>query len=113
VFIGEPLRAFQLDHQDVFNQNIREVLSHMVALVGHCKRCLGDGADATEAKFHEKGTLIYFLQESGAKGIGDLEDSGKYALSQRIVISAFICVHQRPIYLCRTNRTLRGIIISR
>ena len=85
----------------------------MVALVGHCKRCLSDGADATEAKFHEKGTLIHFLQESGAKSIGDFKDGGKYALSQRIVISAFICVHQRLIKLCRTNRTLRGIIISR
>ena len=42
-----------------------------------------------------------FFQESGAKSIGDLKDSGKHALSQRIVISAFICVHKRPILLCR------------
>ena len=113
MFIGESLGAFQFDHQHVFDQDVRDVLSHMVALVGHGKRRLSNSTDATEAKFHEKRTLINFLQESGAKGIGELKDSGKYALSQRIVISAFICVHQRPIYLCRTDRTLRGIIIGR
>src|ERR1035438_6238959 len=67
----------------------------MVALVGHGKRRLSNSRDATEAKFPEKGTLIHFLQESGAQDIGDLKNSVKYALSQGIGVSRFISVHQR------------------
>jgi hypothetical protein len=80
VFGGEPFHTFQLDHQYVFDENIGKVFSNRVAFVCHCKRSLGSGPDATEAEFSKQGTLVDFLEESGAESVGDLKDSAKHTL---------------------------------
>ncbi len=35
VLVGQALQAFQLDHQDVFDEDIGKVFSDVVALVGY------------------------------------------------------------------------------
>ena len=37
VLVGEALHTFQLDHQHVFHEEIREEFSDVVALVGYWK----------------------------------------------------------------------------
>src|ERR1017187_3468708 len=75
--------------------------------------------DATKAEFSEQGALVDFLEETRAKGIGNLKDRAEHALGQRIVV--FICVHlrssaamdlilTRPRLVCNTsNSTYRSI----
>jgi hypothetical protein len=49
-----------------------------------------------QAEFSKQGPLVDFLEESGAKRVGDFKDGTKHAFGQRIE-SAFIGVHRRPI----------------
>jgi hypothetical protein len=51
-------------------------------LLGYYQWGLGDGPDAAKAEFSEQGTLVDFLEEPGAKGVGDLKDRAEYALGQ-------------------------------
>ena len=51
VLAGEPIHTFPLDHQPVFDEEIRKVLSGRVALVGDCKRGFGDSPDAAKTEF--------------------------------------------------------------
>ena len=37
VFVGEALHTLQLDHQDVFDDDISKVFSGIMALAGYCK----------------------------------------------------------------------------
>src|ERR1700674_1344331 len=72
---------------------------------------MGNRPDATKAEFSEQSPLVDFLEESGAECVGDLKDGAKHALGQRIEASAFIGVHQRPIFMCRARPVpLRAII---
>jgi hypothetical protein len=41
VLAGQPFHTFQLDRQHVFDEQIGQVLSDRVTLVGDCKRSLG------------------------------------------------------------------------
>ena len=50
VLAGEPIDTFQLDHQHVFDEEIRKVLSGRVALVGDCKRGFGDRRGCREGR---------------------------------------------------------------
>ena len=66
VLAGEPIHTFQLDHQHVFDEEIRKVLAGRVALVGDCKLSFGDSPDAAKNEFSEQGPLVDFLEKSGA-----------------------------------------------
>src|ERR1035437_8487032 len=74
VLAGEPIHTFQLDHQHVFDAEIRKVISGRVALVGDCKRGVGDSPDAAKAEFSQQRPLVDFLEKSGTQGVGDLKD---------------------------------------
>ena len=45
---------------------------------------------AAKAEFSEQSPLVDFLEESGAKCVGDLKDGIQHALGQRVEESAFI-----------------------
>jgi hypothetical protein len=83
--------TFQLDHQHVFDEEIRKVLSGRVALAGDCKRGFGDSPEAAKAEFSQQRPLVDFLEKSGTQGVGDLKDGPQHALGQRI---QFIGVHR-------------------
>src|SRR5437016_2892358 len=44
VFAGETLGTFQFDDQHIFDEEIRKIFSHRMALVSYCKRNFGGGA---------------------------------------------------------------------
>ena len=80
VFVGEVVYTLQLDYQHVFDEDVGTVLTHGMALVGDCKVNLGGGADAAKGEFPEESTLVHLLEESGAQGVGYLEDCAKHSL---------------------------------
>jgi hypothetical protein len=45
---------------------------------------LGHSPDATKAEFSEQRALADFLEESGAKVVGDLKHGAKHSLGQRV-----------------------------
>jgi hypothetical protein len=102
VFAGEVLGTFQLHYQNVFDQQIGEVFSDVVAFVSYCQGSLGGSPNATKGEFFEQSTLVHFLEESGAESVGDLKDGAQHAVGQRIE-SAFISFHRRPILMCRAK----------
>jgi hypothetical protein len=57
---------------------------------------LRHGPDAAKAEFCQESTVVDFLQESSARGVGNLEYGSKHPLSQGVEVSAFIRVHRRP-----------------
>jgi hypothetical protein len=61
-----------------------------MALVNHRKRDFGGSADAATVELVQQSTLVDFLQESGAQGVGYLENSSEHPLGQGIRVSAFI-----------------------
>jgi len=62
VLAAEPFHTFQLDHQHVFDEEIRRGLSDRVTLVVDCKGSFGGGPDAAKAEFSEQGSLVDFLE---------------------------------------------------
>jgi hypothetical protein len=59
---------------------------------------LGCGIYVTKAEFFQQSSLVDLLEKSGAKSVGDLENSAQDALRKRIEESAFIGVHQRQYF---------------
>ena len=57
---------------------------------------------ATETEFPEQSALVNLLQESGTQSVGDLEDGGEHALSQRIKESVLpnVCFFARSNDYC-------------
>jgi hypothetical protein len=53
VFASKAFYTFQLDHENVLDQDVSEVFSDRVALVGDCKGSLGDSPNAPKAEFSE------------------------------------------------------------
>jgi len=94
VLVGEALGTFQLHHQNVFDQEIGEVFSGRVALVGDGKRSFGGGPDASQREFSQQSTPVDLFKESGAKGVGDFEHGPKHVLASGIYVCV-ICVHLR------------------
>jgi hypothetical protein len=92
VLVGEALGTFQLHHQNVFDQEIGEVFSGRVALVGDGKRSFGGGPDASQGEFSQQSTLADLFKESGAKRVGDFEHGPKHVLGIYVCV---ICVHPR------------------
>ena len=72
----------------LFDEDIRKVFSHGMALVSYSKRNFGSGPDAAKAEFCEKSALIDFLEESGAQSVGNLKNSSEHPLGQRVEVSA-------------------------
>lgn len=97
MFIGEALHAFQFDNEHAFDEDIGIVFSNVLALIVNGERRLRSSLDATKREFPKQATLVHLFEESGAQGIGDLQDGGYHALRERIWTSAFIGVHRRLI----------------
>ena len=74
MFVGEAVHTFQLDHQNIFNEEIGKVFSDSVALLGYGEGRLGSGLNATKAEFSQHSALVDFLEESSTKGVGDFKD---------------------------------------
>ena len=94
VLAGQPFHTFQLDHQQVFDEQIGKVLSDRVTLVGDRKRSFGGSPDAAKAELSQQCPQVDLLEESGAHGVGNLKDGTQHALGQRIQL-IFIGVHWR------------------
>jgi hypothetical protein len=82
VFACQALGAFQLNHERVFDQDIRKVFAHAPALVDDWERRLCHGPDAAQPEFEQQGAFINLLEEASPQGVGDFEDRAKDALSQ-------------------------------
>jgi hypothetical protein len=52
--------------------------------------------EAAKVEFAQQSTLVHFFEESGAQGVGHLEDSAEHSLCQHVQKSALIGVHRRP-----------------
>jgi hypothetical protein len=75
VFVGETVGTLEFDDEDVFDEEVGEVFTDAGAFVAYFERRFGFCLEAAEGEFAEEGSCVDFLQESGAQGVGDLEDS--------------------------------------
>ena len=104
VLVRKMLDAFQLDHQNIFHENVGKIFPNGLALVADRKRSLGDSADAQQIEFSQQGTLVDLLQESGAERVGNFKCRAQHALSQSREISFDVhrchCMHFICVHLC-------------
>jgi hypothetical protein len=97
VFARESIHAFELDYQQVFDEDVSKILPDAVALVHHGKGSLWGSLDPPKGEFSEQSALVDFLQKSSPESVGNLKNCSQHTLGQWIVKSAFISVHQRLI----------------
>jgi len=55
-----------------------------MALVNYWKGGFGGRRDAAKAEFPEESTWVDLFEEAGTQGVGDLKDSTRHALCERI-----------------------------
>jgi hypothetical protein len=84
--LARPSAHFHSTNRDVFDQEIGEVFSSRVALVGGGKRGFRSGPDTSEAEFCEQSTLVDPFEESGAKRVGDFEHGAQHLLAESIEV---------------------------
>jgi hypothetical protein len=92
VLIREPLHAFQLHNERLFNKEIREVFTNAVALVHHRNRSLSVSPNAAQCELAQESPLINLFKEPEPQRVGDFKHRAKHALRQCVVV---ISVHQR------------------
>jgi hypothetical protein len=98
----EAIHTFHFDYEKILDEEVGKVLADRVALVADRQGSLGGGPDATEGQFPQESALIDFLEESGAKGVGNLEDRGEHTAGQGVAVSVamFIGVHRWLMLVC-------------
>jgi hypothetical protein len=82
VLVGETVYALQFDHQYIFDEDIRKVFADALVLVSDGQRSLGGSPDAAKSEFPQQGVFVDFLEESGAKDIGNLKDCAQHLFSE-------------------------------
>lgn len=69
VLIGEALDTLELDYQRLFNEDIGEVFSNVLAFVKYGNWRLKVSPDVTKAEFSEQSALVHLLEEAGAPSV--------------------------------------------
>ena len=62
MFVSEPFDAFQLDHKRILDNQIREVLADVLALVGNWTGSLSDRLNAAKVEFHQQRAFVDLLE---------------------------------------------------
>jgi len=67
MLVRKVVDALQLDHKNIFHENVSKVLANQVAFVSYGKRSLSGGSNASNAKFGKQCPFIDLLQKSNAQ----------------------------------------------
>lgn len=82
---GEAVGAFEFDEEFVFDEDVGDEGSEVVAFVGDFEFGLGDGLDASDFEFFEEGSFVDFFEEAGAEGVGYFEDGVEDFVGEGVV----------------------------
>lgn len=81
---------FQFQNEEIFHEEIREVLPDTLALVAHGERRLMDCPHAADTQFLHQRTFVDLFQKAGTQSIRDLKNSCQYAFREVIAVLHFV-----------------------
>jgi hypothetical protein len=98
VFVVEAFRALQLDQEHIFDEDVWRVFSHALALVQYREFRLSDRIHPLELQFAEQSPLVDFFEKADPS-VFETSITAPITASVNVLISAFICIHLRLIWV--------------
>jgi hypothetical protein len=84
VEVCKTLHAFEFNDQHVFDEDVCEIFSDILAFVAYIERSLSNSADTTKFEFDKQRALLDAFKKARTQRVGDLKDSPEHTLSKRI-----------------------------